>query len=265
MPVPQSPAGVAPPQPPMPPPMPPELMAKMEGLKRIAAAISLLRDEKLRGFRVDIEVDSTVYGDAAQEKQDRIEFVEAVTKYIETAAQIGATVPQASPLLGKMLQFAVRGFRVGRDLEAAIDDFTDEMEKLGEQRAAQMAQQQNQPNPEQVKAQAAMATAQSDLQQAKIKSQSDLQQTQLKSQADAAQGQAEVQRQQVENAGEQANAQADAQRAQDDVKMRMMEMQIEHAKLVFEAEKLRAQERMAVHNSMNPPVPKQNSALGGAL
>ena len=241
--------------------MPPELMAKMEGLKRIAAAISLLRDEKLRGFRVDIEVDSTVYGDAAQEKQDRVEFVESVTKFIETAGQIGAQVPQAVPLLGKMLQFAVRGFRVGRDLEAAIDDFTDEMDKMAEQKASAPPQ----PNPEQVKAQAAMATAQSDLQQAKIKSQGDLQQTQLKSQADAAQGQAEVQRQQVENAGEQANAQADAQRAQDDMKMRMMEMQIEHAKLVFEAEKLRAQERMAVHNSMNPPVPKQTGSLGSAL
>ena len=245
--------------------MPPELMKKLEGLKRIAQAIQLLRDEKLRGFRVDIEVDSTVYGDAAQEKQDRVEFVESVTKFIETAGQIGAQVPQAVPLLGKMLQFAVRGFRVGRDLEAAIDDFTDEMEKLGEQRAAQMAQQQNQPNPEQVKAQAAMATAQSDLQQAKIKSQSDLQQTQMKGQADAQQAAAEVQRQQVENQGEQANAQADSQRVAMEMKMRMMEMQIEHAKLVLEGEKLRAQQHMAVHNAMNPPVPKQTGSLGSAL
>ena len=236
-------------------------MAKMEGLKRIAAAISLLRDEKLRGFRVDIEVDSTVYGDAAQEKQDRVEFVESVTKFIETAGQIGAQVPQAVPLLGKMLQFAVRGFRVGRDLEAAIDDFTDEMDKMAEQHASQPQQ----PNPEQVKAQAAMATAQSDLQQAKIKSQSDLQQTQLKTQADSSQAQAEVQRQQVENAGEQANAQADSQRVAMEMKMRMMEMQIEHAKLVLEGEKLRSEQHTRRVEAMNPPVPKQNGALGGAL
>ena len=250
---------------PAPPPVPPELVAKMEGLRRIAAAITLLRDEKLRGFRVDIEVDSTVYGDAAQEKQDRIEFVEAVTKYIETAAQIGATVPQASPLLGKMLQFAVRGFRVGRDLEAAIEDFTDEMDKLGEQRAAQMASQSQQPNPEQVKAQAAMATAQSDLQQAKIKSQADLQQTQLKTQADSSQAQAEVQRQQVENAGEQANAQADGQRVAMEMKMRMMEMQIEHAKLVLEGEKLRSEQHTRRIEALSPPQPKQQGSLGGAL
>ncbi len=250
---------------PAPPPVPPELVAKMEGLRRIAAAITLLRDEKLRGFRVDIEVDSTVYGDAAQEKQDRIEFVEAVTKYIETAAQIGATVPQASPLLGKMLQFAVRGFRVGRDLEAAIEDFTDEMDKLGEQRAAQMASQSQQPNPEQVKAQAAMATAQSDLQQAKIKSQGDLQQTQMKVQADASQAQAEVQRQQVENQGEMANAQADSQRVAMEMKMRMMEMQIEHAKLVLEGEKLRSEQHTRRIEALNPPQPKQQGSLGGAL
>jgi hypothetical protein len=258
---PQPPAGVAPPQPPAPPPMPPELMAKMEGLKRIAAAIGLLRDDKLRGFRVDIEVDSTVYGDAAQEKQDRIEFVEAVTKYIETAAQIGATVPQASPLLGKMLQFAVRGFRVGRDLEAAIDDFCDEMDKLAEQKAAAPPP----PNPEQVKAQAAMATAQSDLQQAKIKSQADLQQTQIKSQADTQQSQAEVQRQQVEAQTDAANAQAEMQRTMLDMKMRAMEQEIEKQKLMLEVAKMNHEKHMGAMEAMNPPQPKQTGSLGGAL
>jgi multidrug efflux pump subunit AcrA (membrane-fusion protein) len=47
---------------PPPPPIPPEVLAKIEAVKRIGAAIQLLRDEKLRGFRVDIEVDSTIYG-----------------------------------------------------------------------------------------------------------------------------------------------------------------------------------------------------------
>ena len=241
--------------------MPPELMKKLEGLKRIAQAIQLLRDEKLRGFRVDIEVDSTVFADAAQEKQDRIEFVEATTKYLQTAAQMAAMVPESAPLLGKLLQFAVRGFRVGRDLESAIEDFCDQAEELAQKKASQPPQ----PNPEQVKAQAAMATAQSDLQQAKIKSQGDLQQTQMKTQADASQAQAEVQRQQVENAGEQANAQADSQRVAMEMKMRMMEMQIEHAKLVLEGEKLRTEQHTRRIEALNPPQPKQQGALGGAL
>lgn len=265
--VPQPPTAAppVPPTPPQPPPMPPELMKKLEGLRRIAAAIQLLRDEKLRGFRVDIEVDSTVFADAAQEKQDRIEFVEATTKYLQTAAQMAAMVPESAPLLGKLLQFAVRGFRVGRDLESAIEDFCDQAEELAEKKAAAAQQQQGQPNPEQVKAQAAMATAQSDLQQAKIKSQSDLQQTQLKAQADAQQGQAEVQRQQVEAQSEAANSQAETQRTMMEMKMQVMEQQIEKQKLQLEVARMNHEKHMGIIESMTPPQPKQTGSLGGAL
>jgi hypothetical protein len=233
----------------------------MEGLKRIAAAINLLRDENLRGFRVDIEVDSTVYGDAAQEKQDRVEFVESVTKFIQVSAQVGAQIPQAAPLFGKMLQFAVRGFRVGRDLESTIDDFVDEMDKLAQQHAAAPPP----PNPEQVKAQAALATAQSDLQQAKIKSQSDLQQTQLKGQADTQQAAAEVQRQQVEAQAEQANSQAEMQRSMMDMRMRAMEMEIEKYKMQVQIQQMHIDKHKATLEALRPPEPPQQASLGKPL
>jgi hypothetical protein len=250
---------------PTPPPLPPEAMAKMEGLKRIAAAIGLLRDEKLRGFRVDIEVDSTVFADAAQEKQDRIEFIESTTKYLQTALAMSAQVPEITPLLGKLLQFGVRGFRVGRDLESAIEDFCDEAEQMAKKRAAQMQQQQGQPNPEQVKAQAAMATAQSDLQQAKIKSQSDLQQTQVKSQADSQQAQAEVQRQQVEAQAEAANSQAEMQRTMMDMKMRAMEQEIEKYKLQVQVMQLHSDNHRATMEALKPPAAPQQASLGKPL
>jgi hypothetical protein len=246
---------------PAPPPLPPEMMAKIEGLKRIAAAIQLLRDEKLRGFRVDIEVDSTVFADAAQEKQDRIEFIESTTKYLQTAMALSAQMPEITPLLGKLLQFGVRGFRVGRDLESAIEDFCDEAEEMAKKKAAAPPP----PNPEQVKAQAAMATAQSDLQQAQIKSKGDLQQTQMKAQADAQQGQAEVQRQQVEAQAEAANSQAEMQRTMMDMKMQVMEQQLEKQKLQLEVAKMNHEKHMGIIESMKPPEPKQTGSLGGAL
>jgi hypothetical protein len=237
------------------------MMAKIEGLKRIAAAIQLLRDEKLRGFRVDIEVDSTVFADAAQEKQDRIEFIESTTKYLQTAMALSAQMPEITPLLGKLLQFGVRGFRVGRDLESAIEDFCDEAEEMAKKKAAAPPP----PNPEQVKAQAAMATAQSDLQQAQIKSKGDLQQTQMKAQADAQQGQAEVQRQQVEAQAEAANSQAEMQRTMMDMKMQVMEQQLEKQKLQLEVAKMNHEKHMGIIESMKPPEPKQTGSLGGAL
>jgi hypothetical protein len=239
------------------PPMTPDMLQKMEGLRRIAAAINLLRDENLRGFRVDIEVDSTVYGDAAQEKQDRVEFVEAVTKYLGVAAQLGSEVPQSAPLLGKLLQFAVRGFRVGRDLEAAIDDFVDEAEKMAEQRASQPQQ----PSPEQVKQQTEQ-----------MKAQAGMQQTQAKIQGEQSQQAAEMQRQQMQSQAEAANAQADLQGKGADLEMRKLELEIEKLRLQSDLAKMHADAHRATMDmhktqveALKPPNPPQQSSLGRPL
>lgn len=126
--------GIPPGAPTMAPPEPPEqkLQRKME---MISKAIELLRQDKLRGFRIDIETDSTIQGDAEQEKAQRVEFLTATTKFIETAAQVTQMVPAFAPLAAKMLGFAVRGFRVGRDLESAIEDFSEKAEKEAKEKA----------------------------------------------------------------------------------------------------------------------------------
>lgn len=167
-----------------------KMQRKME---LIASAIALLRQDKLRGFRIDIETDSTVQGDAQQEKAQRIEFVEGVTKFIQAAGEIAMQMPEFTPLAGKMLAFAVRGFRVGRDLESAIEDFIDSTEKQAKEKAAQPPQ----PNADQIKAETEKMKAQ-----------------------------AEIERQQVENQGEQANAKINLQSKQLDLEMRKLELQI---------------------------------------
>jgi hypothetical protein len=47
--------------------------------------IELLRDERTRGFRIEIETDSTVEPDEQAEKQRRVEFLEAVGNFHEAA------------------------------------------------------------------------------------------------------------------------------------------------------------------------------------
>ena len=236
---------------PAPPPPDPMQIAVQQAVQRIDKAIALLRNDRLRGFRVDIEVDSTIFGDAAQEKGDRNEFIGAVTKYLETAMQMSATVPEITPLLGKLLQFGVRGFRVGRDLEASIEDFCDVATKIAKQKQAQAA---SQPNPEQLKAQAQAKQAEATAQSAQVraqadvaKGQADIEQAKVQQQTDMMNSQAEVQRQNVENQGEMYNSQADIYIKQLEVRMREMEMRIE---------------AMRAHAEMNAPQP--NDFQGGA-
>jgi len=226
---------------PMPLPPDPMQMALQQASQRIQQAIQLIRDERFRGFRVDIEVDSTIYGDAAQEKGDRTEFISEVTKYLQTSMAMAAQVPEILPLLGKLLQFGVRGFRVGRDLESTIEEFCDSAVKIAKQKQAQAAAQ---PNPEQIKANAQAQQAQATSHAAEVRSQADIAKSQndiktanVEAQASQQQAQAEVIRQQQETVGEQQNNQADMMMKQMEVRMRGMEMQIEQMHIMAEKNK----------------------------
>jgi len=216
-------------------------MALQQAAQRIQQAIQLIRDERFRGFRVDIEVDSTIYGDAAQEKGDRTEFISEVTKYLQTSMAMAAQVPEILPLLGKLLQFGVRGFRVGRDLESTIEEFCDSAVKIAKQKQAQAAAQ---PNPEQIKANAEAQKAQAMSHAADVRSQADIAKSQdaiktsgIEAQASQQQAQAEVLRQQQESVSEQQNKQADMMMKQMEVRMRGMEMQIEQMHIMAEKNK----------------------------
>ena len=218
-----------------------KLMALIAGLKRIEESLKLIRNDKLRGFRVDIEVDSTIYGDSEQEKADRTEFLGAVTKFMEQAMQMGTAMPEAVPLLGKFLQFGVRGYKIGRDLETSIEDFCDEA-VVAAKRKAQQAQ--TQPNPLLIKTmaqakrdeatgQAALMQGQAAVHRAQSESQSDT----MQAQADVQQSQAEVQRQHIENQGELANSQADLAMKQIEMRMKEMEQQIAQLHALVEMHK----------------------------
>jgi hypothetical protein len=239
-----------------PPPIPPQILAKFQALQRIADAIKLIRDERLRGFRVDIEVDSTIYSDMAQDKADRNEFLMTVTKYLEQALMMSQQVPEITPLLGKFLQFGVRGYKVGRDLESSIEEFCDEAVGIAQKKAAQAQQQ---PNPamltgqaQLMKGKAAMLTASSKAQNDQMKMKTDVQESQAKIAADQQKDQAEVQRQQLENQGDQANSQADLAMKNMDVRMREMELQMERMRMWTESIK--------ATNAINKPEPAEGAA-----
>jgi hypothetical protein len=246
----------APPQPggmPGQPPLPPELMQKFEALQRIAKAIKLLRDEKIRGFRVDIEVDSTIYGDQAQDKKDRTDFVTAVTQYLQQAAMLAMQIPEILPLMGKMLQFAARGHRIGRDLELAIEEFTDQAEGLVKQKQ----QQASQNNPEQQKMQLEAQKAQAQLQVAQIKAKSEearsaaeIQSHQLQSQMEQQQAAAETQSKGLENQGETLKAQTAQQEAVSEQQLSQLKMNIEYMKLEIEMAKLKAMKETTAQTGM---------------
>jgi hypothetical protein len=220
------------------PPMDPELQRKLCALQAIAKAIDLIRNERLRGFRVDIEVDSTIFADAAQEKQDRTEFMTSVTGFLVQALPLGAQLPPLVPLLGKLLTFGVRGYRVGRDLEMAIEEFSEKAEAFAKQ-AAEEAKQK--PDPIQAK-----------MQIESKKADAQIQAVQMKTQGEQVSAQAELKNQEMENQASQQSAQADMAGKQIDLQMKEMEKQIQEIKTKMEMFKAQHEMQMAM---MPPPPP----------
>lgn len=107
-------------QPAKPPQVNPE-EAKFFSLPTIEDVVKLLRNDKLRGFKIDIETDSTVLQDQEGERKQRVEFLTAVAGFIQQfvpAVQSGFMKPEAAR---ELITFAARSFRVGSQLEEALD------------------------------------------------------------------------------------------------------------------------------------------------
>ena len=233
---------------------------QMQKQALIQQALGLLRQDKLRGFRIDIETDSTVQMDASEEKQARVEFIKAATGFIEEGFKIGQMAPDAVPMLGKMLLFGVRGFRAGRDLESTIEEFVDKAEKdaVARQNAPPV------PNPElqkqQMEAQADQARAQAEVEKAKI----DAASSQADNQREIEQKQLDMQfaRQQMQMDMQKMQQEAALRQAEFEQKMREMalkneQMQRDH---VFQMERMHTEHRQHIEKLMMQPKSQEKAA-----
>ena len=91
--------------------------------------MAVLRSDKMRGYRIDIETDATVMQDAEAEKQSRIEFTQAASEMLQGAYQAMTVAPQMLPVIKELFQFNMRGFHAGRNIEETFEDAFDELAK----------------------------------------------------------------------------------------------------------------------------------------
>jgi len=151
--VPQPPMPEAPPQQPgmSPDPMRQQMMAaqakqahQQAVMAFMAKAEELLKDDTARNFRIDVETDSTLEPDMAEEKQTAVEFMSAMMAFMKEAAPMIAQGPEAAKMVGEILLFGVRRF-----------DKVDQLEQTIEQAVEAAAKPRPpQPNPDEMKAKA---------------------------------------------------------------------------------------------------------------
>lgn len=87
----------------------------------LGVALQLLKDQKLRSYRIEVAAESMLELDEVDEQKRRNEFMSTVANFFLAAKNIAATAPEMMPVALEMLKFSVRGFPVGRSLEYALD------------------------------------------------------------------------------------------------------------------------------------------------
>lgn len=162
---------------------------------------ALLQDRVARCFRIDIETDSTIKSDQQQEQAEATEFVGAAGSFLQQAVAAGQQQPELVPLLAQLLMFAVRRFRIGKDMEATFQVAMRKIEKAAAQPREQGA------DPE-------AAKMQFELQREQMQQQGETERFAIKQQAENQRlMHAEEQRRQLEETRESIRAQTQIQTA----------------------------------------------------
>jgi hypothetical protein len=183
----------------------------------IPQAIALLRDEASKNFRIEVTSDSMIYQDEQQEKQDRMQFLQAVGGFFQQAVPLVQSQPELAPMAIEMLKFGVTAFKAGKQLEGIIDETADKLR----QQAKAAEGQPKPPTPE--------------MQKAQLDNQSKMQQIQMQSQIEQAKLQGQMQlekaKQEYQAQENQLKFQLEEQRNRMD---REMEMKVAQMKMMTE-------------------------------
>ena len=152
----------------------PPVTMQQQAMEQFKAVVQLLRSEKLRCAKIDIETDSTIQPDEAAERKDRMDFLGAMGAFLQQAGPMAMQYPDMRGLLGAMMMFTARTFRASRPIEKEFETFTKTLQ----------AQPPMDPNGNkeggddgQSKIEAAKLNAQTTVQVATIKRESDQQQS----------------------------------------------------------------------------------------
>ena len=102
----------------------PETLTMMTGIEVGPEMMQVMQNDMLRSYSIDVEAESTVAADQAEEQQNVTELLTAVTSFL---AQVAPMIQMGLPveIAKEMLLFAVRRFKGGRQLEQVLEKLPD--------------------------------------------------------------------------------------------------------------------------------------------
>ncbi len=107
----------------------PEILIRKSGIVNtdesnaefIPQAIALLKSEEGFQWRVSVQSDSMAQADYTSDKQDRIEFLSAVTGYLAQAMPMATQLPELKPTVLGMLAWAIAAFKGADEIQGLVE------------------------------------------------------------------------------------------------------------------------------------------------
>ena len=130
----------------------PETWYLSTGMEVAPEVLEVLKSDVARTLAIDVETDSTVAIEDAEEKKQRVEFLNYVTPFIEKMLPAIQQGMLPGDLGKELLLFAIRSFKHGRQLEDAVEAAPGSMQQL-QQMQGQLQQQGQQLQQAQMQAQ----------------------------------------------------------------------------------------------------------------
>lgn len=101
-----------------------ETLTIMTGIQVTPEMMAVMRNDLLRSYKIDIETDSTVATDQAQEQKNVIDLLGAVTNFVgQSMPLVQAGVPPE--VIKELLLFAIRRFKGGDQIEQVLEKLSD--------------------------------------------------------------------------------------------------------------------------------------------
>jgi len=91
----------------------------------------LLKNDRLRKYRVDVESDSTIRGDLTKNQEQMKGFLDGFAAFVSSVGPMVQQMPSFAGPAVEILSAFCRTFRLGKQAESAIDEFADKIRKDG--------------------------------------------------------------------------------------------------------------------------------------
>ena len=116
---------------------------RMSGMELTPEEHAALKNDLSRQYAIDVETDSTLAADDAEERGQRLEMVKAMTDYLNVYLPLAQQNLIPAEMVKQTMLFVIRSFKYGRQLEESMQNLPDNVQQLQKlQQQLQQCQQQ---------------------------------------------------------------------------------------------------------------------------